>query len=326
MHRLYRVAALAVFLSLLLAAPAMAQTPFPDTIPLPNGFAPEGIAKGRGPTMYTGSLSGQGIYSFNVRTGDGEFLVEDVDGQNFTGLKFDARSGYLFAAGHASGRALVYDTDTGEEVAAFDLSALLPGTSPGSTVPPAGTVPPPPTQWFINDVVVTRDAAYFTDSRNPWLYVLPLGRNGRLAGDPELLLYSGDWVQGEGFGANGIDATPNGRTLVVVNSGSGTLYNVDPETGLTTEIDLGDESVPNGDGILLSGLTLYVVQNRLNQIAVVRLTPDFTTGSIVDLLTNDNFDVPTTIAHFGRALYAVNARFGIEVTPETEFDAVRVEK
>jgi hypothetical protein len=29
----------------------------------------------------------------------------------------------------------------------------------------------------------------------------------------------------------------------------------------------GGETVPNGDGLLLLGRTLYVVQNRLNQVA-----------------------------------------------------------
>jgi hypothetical protein len=44
----------------------------------------------------------------------------------------------------------------------------------------------------------------------------------------------------------------------------------------------------------------------------------------VDLLTNSSFDVPTTIAKFGNALYAVNARFGTTPTPDTEYDVVRV--
>ena len=31
---------------------------------------------------------------------------------------------------------------------------------------------------FVNDVVVTRDAAYFTDSQRPALYRLPLANDG----------------------------------------------------------------------------------------------------------------------------------------------------
>jgi sugar lactone lactonase YvrE len=128
------------------------------------------------------------------------------------------------------------------------------------------------------------------------------------------------------FNTNGIDATPNGKWLVIVQSATGQLFQVDPKSGQATLIDLGLDSVPNGDGILLDGKTLYVVQNRLNQIAAVHLTPDLTAGEITDTTTSTDFDVPTTIAEFGNALYAVNARFGTPVTPTTGYDVVRVTK
>jgi DNA-binding beta-propeller fold protein YncE len=266
--------------------------------------------------MYAGSLAGQGVYAFDVRTGEGEVVIEGFEGQPFVGMKYDARSGYLFVAGGNAGTAFVFDTRTGEEVASFDLAGMGEG----------GTVPAP--EAFVNDVVVTREAAYFTDSFNARIFVLPLEANGRVdsSTQPVALPLTGDWVQGDGFGANGIAATPNGSTLIVVNSGQGALYTVDPATGVATEIDLGGESVTMGDGILLSGLTLYVVRNRANEIAVVRLSPDFATGTIVERLTSEAFRVPTTIAHFGRALYAVNARFGEDTDADPTFEAVRVEK
>ncbi|MGE5464814.1 MAG: hypothetical protein ACM3PS_15740, partial [Syntrophothermus sp.] len=116
----------------------------------------------------------------------------------------------------------------------------------------------------------------------------------------------------------------NGKTLIIVNSTDGALYRVDPETGVATRIDLGTGSVPNGDGILLQGKTLYVVQNSLNQIAVIDLAPDLSSGTIETLITSPNFRVPTTIARFGSSLYAVNARFDTPPTPDTEYDVVRV--
>ena len=126
------------------------------------------------------------------------------------------------------------------------------------------------------------------------------------------------------FNANGIAATRNGKTLIIVNSTEGALYNVDPTSGVATRIDLGTGSVPFGDGILLEGKTLYVVQNQLNQIAVIELNSHLTTGTIVKTLTNPSFDIPTTIARFGNALYAVNARFTTPPTPETTYNVVRV--
>ena len=82
--------------------------------------------------------------------------------------------------------------------------------------------------------------------------------------------------------------------------------------------------MPAGDGILLRGKTLYVVQNQLNQVAVIKLSSGYTSGEIVDLLTSPNFRVPTTIAAFGNTLYVVNARFGTPPTPDTDYDVVRV--
>jgi sugar lactone lactonase YvrE len=128
-----------------------------------------------------------------------------------------------------------------------------------------------------------------------------------------------------GFNANGIDATPNGESLVVVNSTTGLLYRVDPTSGEATEIDLGGDTVTAGDGILLDGKTLYVVRNQLNQIAVVDLAPDLSSGELVDSIADPDFDVPTTVAEFGNSLYAVNARFGTD--PEgAAYDVVGVSK
>ena len=279
---------------------------FPEVIPLPDGFAPEGIATGSGTTFYVGSIPTGAVYSGDLRTGEGAILVPAHAGRNAIGLKYDPRSGLLFVSGGNTGYAYVYDAETGEDVAAIQLSTL---------------------PSFINDVVITRDAAYFTNSFQPILYRVPLLANGQLPEDPtvEPIPLGGDYQFTAGaFNANGIAATPNGKTLMIVNSTEGALYSVDPETGVATRIDLGTGAVPNGDGILLHGKTLYVVQNRLNQIAVIELNSDFSAGTIETLLTSPFFRVPTTIAMFGNTLYAVNARFGTPVTPDTEYEVVRI--
>jgi sugar lactone lactonase YvrE len=286
------------------AAPAH-QT-FPEVIPLPNGFQPEGIASGKGSTFYVGSIPTGAVYRGDVRSGEGEVLVPAQEGRSAIGMKYDQRSGLLFVAGGNTGYAYVYDGKTGANVAEIQLS-----TTPS----------------FINDVVVTKDAAYFTNSFQPVLHRVPLARRGGLPPAPtsEEIPLVGEYQFTPGaFNANGIAATENGKTLIIVNSTEGALYKVDPEDGNATRIDLGDGSVPNGDGILLQGKTLYVVQNRLNQIAVVRLNHDLTVGSIVNTITSPLFRVPTTIAQFGKSLYAVNARFGTEPTPDTEYEVVRV--
>jgi len=284
------------------AAPAQA---FPDVIPLPNGFQPEGIAVGNGSTFYVGSIPTGAVYRGDLRTGEGAILVQPQAGRNAIGLKYDERTGLLFVAGGPTGNAYIYDGGSGEGFAQIQLTTASPR--------------------FINDVVVTREAAYFTNSMQMELYRVPLDNNGEPLLTSTTIPLSGDYVFTPGaFNANGIAATPNGDTLIIVNSVDGLLYNVDPANGEATLIDLGGDTVPNGDGILLPGKTLYVVQNQLNQIAVVELNPDFTKGTVVDTITNPLFRVPTTIARFGDSLYAVNARFGTPPTPDTEYEVVRV--
>ncbi len=137
---------------------------------------------------------------------------------------------------------------------------------------------------------------------------------------------TGDWQQVEGFNANGIAETPNRKALLVVNSATGLLYRVDPETGQATEVDLGGNSLPNGDGLLLRGRTLYVVQNQDNQVAVFKLNAAGTAGQLVDTLTSDDFDIPTTVAAFGNSLYLPNARFNTPPTPDTPYWITRIDR
>jgi sugar lactone lactonase YvrE len=290
-------------------APARAQAAqtFPDTIPLPNGWLPEGVVTGKGAVIYAGSRANGAIYEADLRTGEGRILVPGTPDRIAVGLSFDERSGYIFAAGGANGNAFVYDSRTGAEVGAYQFASA-------------------PT--FVNDVIVTRKAAYFTDSQRPVLYRVPLGPGGSLSelGDFEIIPLSGDYQHVAGFNANGIEASPNGKHLIIVHSTLGLLYKVDPATGVATTIDIGGYSVSNGDGLLLQGRTLYVVRNRNNLIAEFRLASDYASGELVSEITNTDFDVPTTVARFGDSLYAVNARFTTPPTPQTEYDIVRVER
>ena len=105
---------------------------------------------------------------------------------------------------------------------------------------------------------------------------------------------------------------------MLVQSNTGLLFSAGLD-GVTRSIDLGDQNVENGDGLLLRGKTLYVVQNVQNVVAVVRLAPDLSKGSVVDHVTNPGFDVPTTIDRFGNRLYVVNARFMTPPTASTPY-------
>lgn len=292
----------------LVAPAALAKGSFPDTIPLPNGFQPEGIAIGRGDTFYVGSIPTGAIYRGSLRTGKGKVFIDGVPGRAATGLKVD--HGRLWVSGAGTGKAFVYDARNGGLIRELQLAS-----PPG----PAGTT-------FINDVVVRNRAAFFTDSSRPVLYRVAVSRNGD-PGSVTALALTGDYTHVDGkFNLNGIDATPSGRTLIAVQSETGKLFLIDPNTGATKAIDLGGATLPNGDGILLAGRTLYVVQNQLNKIAVVRLSANLQRGTVTREIMDSDFDVPTTIAKFGKWLYAVNARFRTTPTPDTRYDVVKVRR
>jgi sugar lactone lactonase YvrE len=286
----------------LVAASPGATPPFPEKIPLDGGFQPEGIEVGKGTTFYVGSRVTGAIAVGDLRTGEQTTLVEGHEVRRATGIELDEHN-RLFVAGAGTGDAYVYDAETGVLLETYDFAS-----------------PPPDT--FINDLVVTPKAAYFTDSRRAVLYKVPIGPGGALAdpGDFETIPLDAALVN-----LNGIDATPDGMKLIAVQSNTGKLFVIDPETGDADEINLGDESVPLGDGILLSGKTLYVVQNRLNLVAVIDLAPDLSSGEVITRLTDPDFDVPTTIDEFGHRLYAVNARFGVD-DPDAEYHVVQLVK
>ena len=138
--------------AIVVAAPAAAK-PFPSLIQLPIGWQPEGIATGGGHTVYVGSLATGSIWRGDLRTGVGAPVVTPPAGRVAVGIKVDRRN-RIFVAGGPTGSAWVYDARTGATLASYTLA-------------PAGQ--------FINDVVVTKDAAWFTNSSAAVLYRVPVG-------------------------------------------------------------------------------------------------------------------------------------------------------
>jgi sugar lactone lactonase YvrE len=284
------------------AAPAQAASHHLRTsIDLPAGFQPEGIAIGNSPYAYFGSRVDGDIYRASLVTGRGR-VISQGPGTQSLGMKID-KYGRLFVAGGQGGDARVIDTRTGRVLRSYTLQ----------------TIPS-----FINDVILTRDAAWFTDSTNPTLFKLDLGRHGKLPRAAKAVPLSGDIAYTTpGPNANGISRTPDGRNLIIVQSNSGKLFHT-TYRGKTTEIDLGGQAVPNGDGLWLRGRTLYVVQNQRNLVAKVVLNKSGTRGKVVSRTGSPHFDVPTTIAEYGKRLYLPNARFTTTPTPTTPYNAVSI--
>ena len=288
----------------LLASPAHADRAAPPTtLALPNGFPPEGIAIGGGPFAFFGSRTDGSIYRANLLTGAGR-VISPGPGTSSLGLKLDA-FGRLYVSGGAGGDGRIVDTHTGAVLAHYQFTTAAS---------------------FVNDVILSHDAAWFTDSTNPVLYRVPLLPGGRVPTPAQVraVPLSGDIVYGAGINANGIALTPNGHALLIVQSNTGGLFRVDPRTGVTRAVDLGGDNLVNGDGLLREGNTLFAVQNQQGQVAKLRMDTDGTAARVLTRVTDPRFNTPTTVASFGNRLYLPNAAFATAPTPDTPYTAVAI--
>jgi Cu-Zn family superoxide dismutase len=283
------------------------------TIPGDRVF-PEGIAtEPRSRAFFVGSTTDGTIFRGDVREPAlVPFAPAGADGRTTAvGLKADRR-GRLFVAGGGTGKVFVLSTGTGATRNVLDTGATAEAPS------------------FLNDIALTRDAAYVTDSLRPFLYRIPLGRGGEPAGTIEPWLpFAGTALEYRpGFNLNGIVPARGGRVLLAIQSNTGRLFRIDTRTKGVSEVDLGGATLTNGDGLLLRGRTLWVVRNRQELIVPVRLTRDLTQGRVGTAITSEALRYPTTIAADGRRLLAVNAQFdrrGEGLVPELPFTVTALE-
>jgi sugar lactone lactonase YvrE len=274
------------------AVPAAASRPA-EIIVLPGATSAEGIAAGRGATFYAGDLFAGDIFRGNIRRGTAELFIDAPAGRQAVGMAADLAHGLLFVAGGFTGQGYVYDLDTGATVASYQFA------TPPATV--------------INDVAVTRRGAWFTDSAQAQLYFVPVSRAGVPGHTFRTLALSGPAADTSGeFNLNGIQATTNGKTLIVAHSANGQLYTVDPRTGASATIT--GVSVPQVDGIVLQGRRLWAVQNT-NQVTRIRLSRHLRSGVVEEVITSDLFQTPSTATRFGRRLAVVNAKFDTGIPP-----------
>ncbi len=288
---------------------------FPTSIALPDGFFPEGITIDRH-TAYVGSLVDGSIQRQDIVTGRSEqFASSPGAGRIAVGMDVD-RLGRLWVAGGGP--------------------ALDPAITPGFRVYDTRTgnllLEQPVVAGFVNDVIVTRDAAWFTDSFSAQLIRVPLARDGSI-GQPEYVPLTGDWQQTAGFNANGIVATPGGRYLIVAQStapeGAGAaLYRVRVDTESVSldaaRIEL-DETLVGADGLVLVGRTLYSVAGA-SGVVKLKLSSALTRGSVVDTLVVPDSISPTTAAVFGARLYVVDAKFPFLGDPTVPFQTTAIRR
>jgi hypothetical protein len=271
-------------------------------VALPNGLRPEGVTSGPGSRYFVGSLADGRIVTGDLRTGSSSTLLAGATGRQLRGLYWDGRSNLVWAVGNVGADAHIWAVDARR------------GTIRQDTVVPGAK--------FLNDLVVTRNAVWATDSRVDRLTVLALGRHGTPTDTPPTFLpLSGEWPAGDGVAnnANGIRQLKDG-SAILNNSRVGGLWRVDAGTGVVTEIPVsGGPGIIGGDGLELDGRTLYNVRGSgPAEVAVLKLARRHGewTATWRGALTDPRLDVPSTATLVGRTLWAVNARFGV-AAPES---------
>jgi sugar lactone lactonase YvrE len=282
-----------------------------SVIPIPGDTVfPEGIARS-GKTFFVSSTTDGTIFKGNTRSSDPmvPFAAGGAEGRT-TATGLTVNRGRLFVSGASTGKAFVLDAKTGATLKVLDTA---PGGSP----------------TFINDVTVADGFAYFTDSLRPIIF--RASTSGDTVGDmePWLNLDGTPFAYETGFNANGIVSYDDGRLLVVVQSNTGKLFRINTQSKSVTQIDTGDATFPNGDGLVAHGSRLYVVQNALNQITEVKLRHGKRSGRVGKLLKSDLFAFPTTAARDGSRLLVVNSQFdkrGTGLTPVLPFAVAKVKK
>lgn len=298
-------AAIVMFIGII---PASARQ-FPDEIGLPDTFFPEGIAVGRGSTFYVGSLADGSIYRGDLATGAGAVLTAPAGPFATVGIEVDERN-RIWVAGGPTGTGRVYDGDSGELLTVFEFTE--------------------PSQSFVNDVVVTSKAAYFTDSGTandpdpnafqfagePRLFVVPIGAAGGISSDFDEVAVDAPDIAFPNL--NGIETLPGGQSLVVAHTVGQKLFDVDPTTGEAEIIDIGVDLL-GADGLIRSGNIVYVVENGAARVTAVKLAADGSSGVVDAVYAVTGSETPTTAGIFGNAVYAVDARFGSMTGPYSVF-------
>ena len=220
------------------ASPAGGAATSRARIDLPNGFFPEGIERGPGTSFFVGSLLNGTICGAIFEPGRGRCSRPARRGARPPGSRTRRGHDRIWVAGGGpqligSGDVRVYDASSGALLATYQ----------------------PPGVGLLNDVAITRDAVYVTDSGFPQLVVIPWRRDGTLPppSAATILPLGGDMLQAPGINLNGIVAK-NGF-LLVANSTTGKLFRVDPATGIADKLDLGGADLSYPDGLELFGRT-----------------------------------------------------------------------
>jgi len=178
----------------------------------------------------------------------------------------------------------------------------------------------------VNDIAFARGVAYVTDSARPFLYRIELGE----AVQPGVTIL-GPWLDvsssvtyatGEGpFGVNlnGIVASPDGKTLLTVQTNTGLLFRIDVASREITQVAVDGAELLFGDGLLRLGDDLYVARNAANQIVRLRLRPGWHSAAAESTITDERLAFPTALAELRGRLLITNSQLNAVANPRLPF-------
>ncbi len=203
------------------------------------------------------------------------------------GIKLDAL-GRLWIMGGHTGQIFVLDRNTGKLTAKLQV--------PGK-------------DNMLNDAVILPGAVYVTDTAQPFLWRVAL--DGDRIGQPEPWIDFGKTplAYGPGRNLNGIVADASGRYLIVIQMDKGLLFRIDTVTKEVTPVQVGDEPLTNGDGLVLDGQTLYLVRQAETEIVTLKMSADFSSARVVSRFHDPALTWLATAAKVGDRLVVVDSQF-----------------
>jgi Cu-Zn family superoxide dismutase len=256
---------------------------------------PEGVAFDRRSDAFFVGATGDGtIYRGTLGNPSVEEFIPGATGKSAIGLK--VARGCLYVAGGATGTVVVYDLASRRQVASFATGA----------------------GGFLNDLAITeRGDVFVTDSFRSTLWHVTAAQVRAGGGTPEAISVAPEIVyQAGAFNLNGI--VPLGEhSLVVVQSSNGALFRIDFDRAGRHIQQLDVAPVVGGDGLLLDGGRLVVVQGGLAQLTFIELDHRGLHGNVVGKLADPTFRGPSTVARAHSRYLVVNADFATSTVPFT---------
>jgi sugar lactone lactonase YvrE len=260
---------------------------------------PEGVAAGGGRTFFVGATGDGTIYRGSVDSPTVTEFIPGATGKSAIGMK--VAGDRLYVAGGATGKIVVYDIATKQQVASFD-------TGSGG---------------FLNDLVVTRNGDVFvTDSFRPTIWHVTAAQVTAGTGTPEQISVAPEITfapSPPAFNLNGIVARDGGRRLIVVQSNTGKLFRIDLGTTATSRTiqQIDAPALVGGDGMLIDKGRLIVVQGSPAQLSILKLRGGASRATLEDTRTDPTLRGPSTVARVKKLLLVVNADFATNTQPFT---------